>query len=176
MDTEESSWDSPAPVKGLRRTTLTAMFLALYLAIDALPNLTPLLKFNAFPPILAGFILGPWAGATVGALGDVLHYALHPRGAYFPGFALTGALTGALPVLLLGRRRPTFWRLFACIGVTQLLTKLLLVPLFLDVFFGRPWQVQVPVAALEQAIHVPLYAYAVLAIWNRWQAYERHRS
>ena len=168
------------PITGLRRTTLTAMLLALYLAVDILPSPIPppfsgLMKFTAFPSLLAGFIVGPWAGAIVGALGDLLHYALHPRGAYFPGFALTGAITGALPALLVGRRPRTLLRLFLAIGVVQLFTKLLIVPTILDYFFGRPWQLQVPISALEQVFHIPLYAYAVYLVLGQWNAYQRNR-
>ena len=82
------------PVSGLRRTTLTAMLHALYLVVDTIPSPIPgLLKFTGFSQILAGFMIGPWAGAIVGGLGDLLHYALHPRGAYLPFFTITGAST-----------------------------------------------------------------------------------
>jgi len=58
--------------------------------------------FSFLPIMLAGFVFSPGAGALVGGLTDILGYLIkfHAYGPYFPGFTLTMALSGALPVLI----------------------------------------------------------------------------
>lgn len=51
--------------------------------------------------IFAGSILGPFYGAAVGILSDLLGATLLPIGPYFPGFTLTNALVGFLPGILI---------------------------------------------------------------------------
>ncbi len=121
-------------------------------------------KFTGFPVILAGLALGPWGGALVGGVSDLLGYALHGSGPYHPGFTVTQALTGFLPPLLLGRRRPTLARLLVVLAVTQGLTKGFLVPALLAHAFGAPFRAVQVQMLLEQALHVPLYAWAAVAL------------
>lgn len=87
------------------------MFVALTLVFDQLPappgKFGNLFRFIGFPVILSGLVLGPAAGFLVGAVSDVLGYLIGPPpGPYFPGFTLTQATTGALPVLLFSWMSP----------------------------------------------------------------------
>ena len=158
------------PLSDVRRTTLTGLLLSLYLAVGSLPTVWP---FTAFLPILAGLMLGPTRGAMVGAMGDILHYALHPRGPYLPFFTLTGALTGALPAFFLRNRPRTFIYLLVAIGLSQALTKLMVVYLRSH-FFGHPWWITLPSSFIEQTLHVPIYAFACSLILRHWHNYLRH--
>ena len=76
---------------------------ALLLAADVI--LTRILAFNTplmkiglgfAATALCAMLYGPWWAAGVAALGDLLGSLLFPTGAYFPGFTLTAACTGAL--------------------------------------------------------------------------------
>ena len=55
------------------------------------------LSFGQTPIILAGILLGPVWGLIVGALADVVGFAVAPMGAYIPGLTLTSALVGLIP-------------------------------------------------------------------------------
>jgi len=145
-----------------RQLTQAAMLAALSAVAGSLP--ANVFKFTGFPVILAGLALGPWGGALVGGVSDVLGYMLHGSGPYHPGFTLTQALTGFLPPLLLGRRRPTLLRLLAVLAVTQGLTKGFLVPALYAHVFGAPFQAVQAKMLLEQALHVPLYAWAAVVL------------
>ena len=48
-------------------------------------------------------LFGPGVGGAVGALSDILGYAVRPTGPYFPGFTVTAALSGVIFGLLLGK-------------------------------------------------------------------------
>lgn len=168
-----------------------------------------LLKFNGFPIVLSGFLLGPAGGFWCGALSDILAFMLKPGGPYIPFFTITSGITGALPVLIyqhlarkpegessggIGSRsrqsetiRLSPWLLLLSIGLGQAGTKVLLVTALRAVLFGLPAKVLALRALLEQAVHVPLYSYAVWVVLRRvvlrgrpesplsalrWEAYE----
>lgn len=152
-----------------REITRIAVFVALALAFRAVPA-PPVpggfFRFAALPIILSGFILGPRCGLWVGAISDVVEFLLFPTGKpFFPGFTLTQALTGALPSWVMGRAKLSFQRCLLAVATGQIVTKILLVPLFL-VFILSPsakwvvaWQVFVLEAAVTQLFHIPLYAW-----------------
>ena len=139
--------------------------------LQYLPIMQFFFLFVAFPIILAGFMLGPRAGFWVGAISDILGYALFPGGPYFPPLTITQGLTGCLPAVIvrwLWKDKPlSFSRLLVAIAISQLLTKGLMVPLCLHVLY-RPtphWFYSCCLYAAAslpaQAFHVPLYAWLI---------------
>ncbi len=147
-----------------------AAFIAITLTLRALPA-PPIMhgffRFVAFPIILSGFILDPKAGFWVGAISDILGWALFPSGPYFPGFTLTQGLTGYLPAKLLGSQPRSWLRLFLAIATGQLLTKFLLIPIFQHILF-RPtpnwlttWCYISWASLPAQAFHIPLYTWLI---------------
>ncbi len=134
-----------------------------------------LLKFNGFPIILSGFLLGPVGGFWCGALSDILAFMLKPGGPYIPFFTITSGITGMLPALIYTRLAPRRegrlllhpWILLLSIGLAQGVTKILLVSALRAVLFGLPVKLLAIRAAVEQTVHVPLYAYAVWVVLRR---------
>ncbi|HCW50822.1 MAG TPA: folate family ECF transporter S component [Clostridiales bacterium] len=120
--------------------------------------------FGGFPIIMAGVLYGPLAGAAVGAIADVVGFAMSPMGPYMPHFTLTSALTGALPALFISAARtkagapPSLGLLLGAITFGQTITSVLLVPYFLQSLFGMPWQVILPPRLISQAVSIPAYA------------------
>ncbi len=110
---------------------------------------------------MAGLLFGPAAGGMVGAVSDILGYPLCPAGPYSPLFTLTAALTGIIPALILKNYREerlTFWALTLAIFAGQFVTKVLLVPFFLQVQFGVPFAFKSSSNLLVEMIHAPIYA------------------
>lgn len=52
------------------------------------------LSFSFLAVAFAAREYGPWGGAAVGAVGDLIGALLFPIGPYFPGFTLTAGLCG----------------------------------------------------------------------------------
>ncbi len=125
--------------------------------------------FGGLPIILAGITMGPLAGGLVGAVADVAGYFLNPQGAYMPHFTLTAALTGIIPgwifFTLLGGRK-VLWAFLLAIGVGQLTTNVLLVPVFLEMLFEIPIQATMIPNFFSQLLSVPIYAYLVRILYN----------
>lgn len=74
-------------------------FFSVMLPLGGLPALR--VGLGSIPLILSGILFGPLVGGMVGALSDVIGYAINPAGgAFFPGFTLTAALYGILSGVL----------------------------------------------------------------------------
>ncbi len=73
--------------------TALSVVLSRFLSIQ-----TPVTKigFSFLPIAFAGVLFGPVGGALAGGLADLIGALLFPIGAYFPGYTLTAALTGAI--------------------------------------------------------------------------------
>ncbi|MFZ7102392.1 MAG: folate family ECF transporter S component [Peptococcaceae bacterium] len=97
---------------------------------------------GTLPIILAGLRSGIFQGARVGALADIIGYFLSPGGAYMPHFTLTSALNGILPPVLIGKKEKLNpYRITIAVVLTQLVISMFLVPYFLNILFGIPYQV-----------------------------------
>jgi ECF transporter S component (folate family) len=88
--------------KSIKNLVLASIFVALAIIFT---RLVPLqlgnylrLGVGDLPLLLAGIILGPFYGAAVGAVADVLGFMIAPMGDFFiPGITLSAALWGFIP-------------------------------------------------------------------------------
>lgn len=93
------------------RTSVAATFTALTFLVAYLPTIPgSAFKFMGFPLLLGGMLIGPRTGLAVGCLTDLINFALHPSGMFFPGFTLTQGLTAMLPGLATWGRDPLTWQ------------------------------------------------------------------
>jgi ECF transporter S component (folate family) len=74
---------------------LTRVF-AFMIPLAGLPALR--IGFGAIPIIISGILFGPIIGGFTGAVADVVGFLINPMGgAFFPGFTISAALSGAIP-------------------------------------------------------------------------------
>lgn len=155
--------------------TYGAMFVALGVAINTLR--VGYFSFGGFPIIYSGMVMGPINGFIIGAITDLLAFLVRPSAnAFNPLFVLTSALTGFIPALIVklapgedkAKHQNAFLVLFA-IAVGQIVTSVLLVPLFMTILympqgesFWAYFFLKFGNAALKQLTHVPLYAFLYL--------------
>jgi ECF transporter S component (folate family) len=120
--------------------------------------------FGGLPTILAGILFGPLAGGVVGAVSDILGYLINPMGAYMPHFTFTAFLTGFLPgflVYYLFKKKINYLTLLIAIAVGQIVSSVILVPVFLQMLYGLPLKATMIPGAVGQLIHIPIYAYLI---------------
>lgn len=79
-------------------SVILKLLFEVYIPLGGFPSLR--INLTAIPIILTGILFGPGAGFLVGAISDILCFAIKPGGPFFPGFTLVSALTGFLPGLL----------------------------------------------------------------------------
>ncbi len=126
---------------------------------------------GALPIIIAGIFFGPVAGGLVGAAADFIGFWVTPMGGYVPHFTLTSFLTGFIPGLMfiyVFKRSLNFWTLLFSIAIGQIITSMILVPIFLNSLFELPiLSVLIP-RLIAEPLHMIFYAYAInlLAEYN----------
>lgn len=153
----------------VRTLTYMSAFIALGVAINSLR--VGNVSFAGFPIIYSGFALGPIPGFIVGAMTDFIGFIARPsaNGAFHPAFALTSALTGLLPALVvsvpfLKQYRKRVLVCFFAILIGQFITSVLMVPLFRYWLFEHPLMVTATNAAVKQIYSVPLYTFFYLTL------------
>lgn len=120
--------------------------------------------FGSLPIIFGGIMLGPLAGGIIGAISDILGYFINPIGAYMPHFTLTSFLTGFLPGLLIYyvfNKNISYFSLFIAIAAGQIISSVILVPLFLDILFGVPFKVSILPKIIGEAVNITVYTYFI---------------
>ena len=89
--------------------TILAVLIAMQIVLSRFASISAWnmrIGLGFIPVAVSGILYGPLAGALVGALSDVLGALLFPSGAFFIGFTLKAALSGALyGIVLSGKFR-----------------------------------------------------------------------
>ena len=95
-------------LKVTKALTLAAMLTAvgIILSFFKIP-LTPIIeiRFGSLPIAVAGMSLGPIVAAIIGAVIDVLGFFVKPTGPFFPGFTISGIVSGLIFGLVLYKKK-----------------------------------------------------------------------
>ena len=111
--------------------------------------------FTFIPVFLAGYLYGPFKGALVGGVADLLGAILFPIGAYFPGFTLTCALQGVTYGVLL-RKKQTPARILMAVGIVQLILGLCLNTFWISLISGSPFKALFVTRLVQCLIMIPV--------------------
>lgn len=154
------------------RITYMSIFVALSVMINTMR--VGSFSFGGFPIIFAGYMLGPIPGFIVGAVADVVGFIVRPPAFSFNIlFTLTSALTGLIPVLvskLLGDKYPkfTFIKVLVGIFVGQMITTVILAPMFSVILYGgRSFWLLASKAFFRQILSIPVYALLITSVGDR---------
>ena len=138
MSIGKKTLNSAKELKSIYGLTAIAMLLALRVVLGIFANSTLAIFGNtvkisgAFIPIsVAGAMFGPIPAGLIGALGDILSFMLNPTsGGYFPGFTISGLLTGIIYGYALYKNDVTLPRV-----ITGWVVNMLLVETFLNAYW-----------------------------------------
>lgn len=136
--------NSAFELKSLYSLTAIAMLLALRVVLGMFANATLPFFGNAvkisgvFLPIaIGGAMFGPIPAMLIGALGDVISYIIAPAaGGFFPGFTLSGALTGLIYGFFLYKNRVTVPRVILAWSVNMLVVETFLAAYWLFLLYS----------------------------------------
>lgn len=126
--------------------------------------------FGILPVIIAGLLLGKRQGFITGIIGDILGFQLSSSGLYFPTFTLIAGLNGVLSPLMINRFFNgiiSLPKLVMIIAINNIITSLILTPLFLQLHFGISAAVIVPGIAISQIIIIPCMAIMINILIKR---------
>ena len=154
------------PVKGqTKKLAVSALLLAADVILTRILAFnTPLMKIGLgfAATALCAMLYGPWWAAGVAALGDLLGSLLFPTGAYFPGFTLTAACTGAIFGLCL-YRRASDWRFPILAAVLNcVLISYLANSAMISFITGTPYTALLGVRAVQLTVMLPLQGLVLL--------------
>ncbi len=110
------------------------------------------------PVAMAGFLMGPFCSALVGAAGDVLNYALftHAYGAYFPGYTLTALLSGLWYGFILHDRKRTWARAIWCVVPVILIGEIGLNSFWTWMLYSKTFFAKLPLRLVTNLIECPI--------------------
>lgn len=157
-------------------STLQITYISIFIALSVLINTlrAGFLSFGGFPIIFSGYLLGPYAGFVVGGVSDVLGFLVRPSAfAFNPVFTLTSALTGLIPAFvtnLLKEKYPdySFIKILIGIFIGQMLTSVILVPIFSVMLYGgKTLYFLMGRAFIKQITSIPIYAMLIKIINDR---------
>ncbi len=122
-----------ADFKNLRKLVFSALMIAACLALSYIPSI-PItdgvrVTWGFLARSLCALVCGPVNALVFGLAEDTVSFLINPKGAYFPGYALTTMLGTLIYALFLYRTRVTVLRIF----LAKLITNVL------NVFLGSLW-------------------------------------
>ncbi len=157
-------------LKHLRTLVLAGLFVALGIVLTVFSIQLPYARvgLGPVPTMLAGLLLGPWVGAAVGFVKDIVAFVINPQGTFFPPITVVQMLYGILPPLLLQLGSKLLGRLtqalktqlpafFFAIGLTQVVNGVLLMPAVLSFLLGNNYWHWFTIRLPQQGIHIAIY-------------------
>lgn len=117
---------------------------------------------------LTAVFFGPIPSMINGALTDLLGCLLYPSGAYFPGFTLTGLVSGLIYGLILYRRKPLSLSLFMLARLSVMIVcNLVMNTFWVYILYGQAfWPLLLTRTVknlIEYGVSLPLF-YALLRL------------
>ena len=150
----------------VKKTVLAALLLALLIVLSRFASIqTQFLVINAgFVPIVMSAIwLGPKYSLVIAALGDFIGAILFPFGSYFPGFTISGAITGFIYGIFLKRdfnKEINNKKFIICLIISTILVLVLdgifLRALWLNILYGKAFFLIVSTRLISELIKIPV--------------------
>lgn len=147
-------------MKNIYALSAIAMLLALRVVLGIFANGTLALFGNsiklsaAFLPIaITGSVFGPVPACLVGALGDIISFFINAgtSSAYFPGFTISGLLTGFIYGMAFYKNKVTLPRTIIAWLVNMLLVETFLAAYWLVIIKGTPYTFELSVRFIVAA-------------------------
>lgn len=152
--------DSLHELREVRKLSVVAMLLALAVVLGfyATVQVTDFLKigFAFLANELTGMLFGPVVGGLMGALADVAKYAVKPIGAFFPGFTISGLLSGVIYGIILYQRPVSLKRVILANTLVTVFVNLILNTYWLTVLYGNAFSALLPARIVKEAILLPI--------------------
>lgn len=106
---------------------------------------------------LCSMLTGPVMAVPCGIIVDLIGYAIHPTGPFFPGYTLTAVLSAVIYALFLYRARVTFARVALSKGTVNLFINTLIGSIWRVVLYGSsPFLYYVLSAGIKNLLLFPL--------------------
>ena len=125
------------------------------------------IRFGNLPIAAAGTLMGPVPAAIVGALTDIGGFLVKPTGAFFPGFTLSGIITGIIFGLLLktdDSSNLSIVRIFIAQLIVTVFVNVLLNGYWLSLLYGKGYTAILIARIPKELIMLPINTLLITAI------------
>ncbi|OQB14157.1 MAG: Folate transporter FolT [Firmicutes bacterium ADurb.Bin193] len=128
----------------IKKLTFAAVFTALAVVMKVFLTFlffrTTKFGFTFVPMMVGSAMLGPLWGGVIGALSDILGWAIKPDGSYFYGFTLSAVLKGFFYGAFLYRRPKNLINILLAVTLSIIVVDLCINSIWINIYYGTPLQ------------------------------------
>lgn len=114
------------------------------------------ISFASLPIAAGGMLFGPFVGAVIGFVSDLLGFIVRPYGFFFPGFTLNAILIGVFYGFFFYKRKVTLLNVILSSLLVTLVINLGLTTLWLSMMYGDAFIVLLGARVLKNVLLFPI--------------------
>ena len=163
------------------RNTATLTTAAMLLALAAILGMVKIpinsfveIRFGSLPISVAGNLFGPAVAAVIGGLADIIQFIVKPTGPYFPGFTISGVVSGIIFGFFFYKKVMTWQRILVAEIVHTIIVGLVMNTYWLMLLYGNKTFMAILMSRLvKELVMIPMLTVMMYAIT---QSVERIRA
>ncbi|MBR4832569.1 MAG: folate family ECF transporter S component [Butyrivibrio sp.] len=133
------------------------------------------IRFGSLPIAVAGMSLGPGIAGIIGAIIDVLGYLVKPTGPFFPGFTISGIVSGLIFGIAFYKKELSLGRIVVASALHTLVVGIIMNTFWLDLLYIKAGYFTTLIARLpKELIMLPInivMLYVILGAFSRIKEY-----
>lgn len=156
-------------MKNTRRMVFLGLFISLQVILTRFLGIeTPIIRvsFGFLPLALCGMLFGPLYGGICGAIADILGMLVFPKGAYFPGFTLSTALSGVVYGIFLYKRPKSMINIILVVLIITIFINLGLNTIWLSMITGKAVYAIIVPRIIKNLIEIPVKVPLIYMFWK----------
>ncbi|VBB06721.1 ecf transporter substrate-specific component [Lucifera butyrica] len=153
-----------------RNVVLAAMFISLTIVLTHILAIqTPFIRIDlAFLPVAVySLLFGPFAGAVVAAVADILGCLLFSPGLFFPGFTLSAFVSGIIYGLYFFKRKITLSNIIGASLTVFLLIDVVMNTLWLSILYHKAAQTFITGRIIKGLLMLPVHVILIYMVCQR---------
>lgn len=152
-----------------RKMVMIGFFIAIEIILTRFLSIqTPIIRFGfGFIPLsFSAMLFGPVAGAITGAVADIIGMMLFPKGAYFPGFTVSAALSGAIYGMYFYKRPKNLVNIFLAVVTITLFVDLGLNTIWLSILTKKAVYAIMTPRLIKNLVTIPIKIMLIHIMWK----------
>ncbi len=130
------------------------------------------IRFGSLPISIGGALFGPGVAAAIGALSDIGGYLVKPTGPFFPGFTISGLISGLIFGFFFYKKTLTWTRILAAEVVNTVVVNLLLNTYWLMTLYGTTTYMPLLISRLpKEIILTPVMTVIMVAVMKAMEQF-----